>query len=442
MAPGPGKQAGAGTRQPAARRVRDAVSGVRRWQVWALRPAARLYVLGMIFLAAGVAAVACARTSWQASHLALAAALLACSFIANEASRRIAETHGEISRDLSSLWLLPAAILLPPAYVLVMPFLVAAYKITRIPSSRIYRRIFSGATMSLAYGGASVAFHAFPASVAGSDPDGAGHALTWAACVIGCGLAGTIVHNGLLTIAIKLSDPAARIRDLTVSKESARSDGIELSVAVIVTLVVAINWVLVFLTLPAVLLYKRSAYRAQLTANARLDAGTGLLNAAAWRREAEFSISRVVRDQAPLAIAMVSLDDFAGKPQQLTIPRVVRDQLIRQVAATLTGQLPGDSLVGRLGDEEFAIVLPGAGAGDAKRVAERLRAQITAVPFEVDAGEASYVFRLTVSVGIAVLNESRAAALDELVEAADTALGQARAAGGRIRVAASAAEAS
>ena len=48
------------------------------------------------------------------------------------------------------------------------------------------------------------------------------------------------------------------------------------------------------------------------------------------------------------------------------------------------------------------------------------------------------MFRLTVSVGLAVLNEA-SRVLNDLVDAADTALSQARAAGGRIRVAASAA---
>ena len=441
MGSGPGTLAGAGNRRPAAHRVRNPVTGVRRWQVWTLRPAARLYVVGLTLVTACVAAFACARTSWRASDVALAAVLVACAFIAAEAARQVRQIHGGIVRDLGSVWLLPAAILLPPAYALVMPFLIAAYKIVRVLSSVAYRRLFSGATLSLAYGAVSVVFRALPASVAGIHPGTGVHALTWTTCVAACGMIGSLVNHGLLIIAIRLYGPGPSSRDLAGGKDARTADGVELSFAVVFTVVVAINPLLIAFGLPTVLLFMRLNLRAQWAENMRLDAGTGLLNATAWRREAEFEVSGAVHAARPLAITLVSIDDLAGKPQQLTIARAVREQLIGQVAAALKEQLPGDAVTGRLGDEEFAIVQHD-GPGEARRTAERLRDHITAVPFEVDIGEASYVFRLTVSVGIAVLNESRAAALDELVEAADTALGQARAAGGRIRVAASAAEAS
>ena len=295
MAPGPGKQAGAGTRQPAARRVRDAVSGVRRWQVWALRPAARLYVLGMIFLAAGAAGVACAHTSWSASDLAVAGLLAACAIIANEASRQLDETHGELLRDLGSLWMLPMAVLLPPAYSLLAPVPIYAHKILRLPGAVPYRRVFSGATMSLAYGAASVVFHAFPASVAGGDPGSGRHALTWALCAAACWLVAWLINYGLLIIAITLVGPARRGRDVLASREGLTADGIELILAVGLALVAAINMVLIAFALPAVVLYRRAALRAQWATNARLDAGTGLLNSGTWRREAEFYVTRAVR---------------------------------------------------------------------------------------------------------------------------------------------------
>src|SRR5262249_23515165 len=114
------------------------------------------------------------------------------------------------------------------------------------------------------YGFASVMFHSIPGSVAGAIPGSGRHALTWTATVAACGLVGWTVNHGLLVIAIKLSDPGARVRDLVGSRESITSDLLELSLAVSLTLVVRINPLLMALALPSVVLCKRSIMRAQL----------------------------------------------------------------------------------------------------------------------------------------------------------------------------------
>jgi diguanylate cyclase (GGDEF)-like protein len=408
-------------------RLRRGVRRIRGWQIWTVSPFLLSYLLGILVLAASITGVAMARTQWRGSDLLLGFALLACGIIAIESTRSMKETHGEVVRDLQSVWLLAIAVALPPAFAFLAPVPLTAYKILRLPGAVVYRRVFSAATLSLAYGFASVVFHSIPDSVAGPFPRSGEHALTWTISVAACGLLGWIINHGLLVIAIKLSDPESRVRDLIGSRESITSDLLELSLAVSLTLVVRINPILMALALPSVVLCKRSIMRAQLVSHARIDAKTGLLNAGTWQREAEAEFFRARRGRIPLALAMVDIDHF--KDIDDTAGQVVRDQLIRDIAGMLRDQLPDYDLIGRFGTEEFAILLPQTGRDEAQRISERLRDYIAAEPIAIESGSREgFVFRLTVSIGVAVLNESRRA-LAELIGAADSALGQAQSTG-------------
>ena len=401
-----------------------AARSIPRWQFWTVAAPLRAYILGVIAVAVGSAGVAVTRTHCHSSDLFLGVALLACGVIAIESTRSLRETHGEIVRDLQSVWLLAITVALPPVFAFLAPIPLTVYKIWRLPGAVAYRRVFSGATYSLAYGFASVLFHSIPASIAGPFPRSGAHALTWTASVAACGLLGWMINDGLVVVAIKLSDRASRVRDLVGNRESLTSDLLELSLAVSLTLVVRINPILMALALPSVVLCKRSIMRAQLVSQARIDAKTGLLNAGTWQREAEAEFFRAMRGRVPLALAMVNIDHFRDIDDMAG--QLVRDQLIHDIAGMLRDQLPGDYLIGRFGSEEFAILLPQTGRDEAQRISERLRDYIAAEPIAIESGsQEGFVFRLTVSIGVALLNESRRA-LAELIGAADTALGQAK----------------
>jgi diguanylate cyclase (GGDEF)-like protein len=82
-----------------------------------------------------------------------------------------------------------------------------------------------------------------------------------------------------------------------------------------------------------------------------------------------------------------------------------------------------------VGGEEFAILLPQSGEAEARRLGERIRDHIAGEPVAIEDGShAGFVFRLTVSIGIAVLDHSRRA-LGELMGAADVALSEAKSTG-------------
>jgi len=403
------------------------LGSLRSWQVWDLRGPLRCYVLAVPVVYAGAFAFAATTTTWHLRHLLVFAALLACGMAVTEANRSVREPQGTLARDLQSVWYLAIAITLPPWYALAAPIPLAVHKLWRTRRMLIYRRIFSHAAIGLAYGLASVTFHSLPASVVGTSPGTGRHALVWVLAVAACGMIATLVNYGFILVAIRLSDPDTRICDLVGSRESLTSDVLELSLAVALALVVAINPVLMALALPTVVLCRRYLMQAQLLAQARIDAKTGLLNAGTWQREAAAEFYRARRSDAPLALVMVDIDHFNSVNE--TAGLAAGDQVLQGIARTVTQNLQGFGLVGRFGGEQFAILLPQTGETEARRMAERLRDHIAGEPIAIEDGShAGFVFRLTVSIGIAILDRSRRA-LAELIGAADKALSEAKTTG-------------
>jgi diguanylate cyclase (GGDEF)-like protein len=408
-------------------RLRRAACWIGAWQVWSLPEPLRGYVVGVTTLPLIALPFAIVRTSWKVSEIAVFIGLLTCGIVAIESTRMVREVHGTVGRDLQSVWYLAAAITLPPVYALLAPVPMAAYRLWRVRSGFMYRRVFSNATLSLAYGCASIAFRSLPNSVAGTVPGTGRHVIKWTVAVAVCALLGWAINHILITAAIKLADPAMRIRDMFGTRESLTSDLLEISLAVSLTLVVAINPILMALALPSVVLCRHYLMRSQLVAHARIDKNTGLLTAGTWQREAEVELFRALRSRAPLALAMVNIDHF--KSVYETAGPLVADQLRRDIAGMLSDLLRDQDLVGRFTAEEFAILLPRTGREEARRISERLRDHIAGEPIAIDSGsQEGFVFRLTVSIGVALLDESRRA-LGELIGAADTALDEARSTG-------------
>jgi diguanylate cyclase (GGDEF)-like protein len=410
-----------------ASRVRRWVGLVRGWQVWLLPSPLRAYIVGITTLALSVALITSVRTHWRLSEVLVFVALLACGAIAIESTRTVREVQGTVGRDLQTVWYLAIAITLPPACALLAPIPLTAYRLWRVRRAFVYRRVFSNATIALAYGCASFAFRAVPSSIAGHVVGTGSHALTWTGVVACCAALAWVINNGLLLGAITLANPQARLRDMFGNKEAVTSDLIELSLAVSLSLIVAINPLLVVLALPSIVLYRRYLMNAQLIAQARIDAQTGVLNSGTWQSEAEVELLRAWRGRTPLAIAMVDIDHF--KSVNEAAGRDVGNQLLRDVAVMLREQMRVSDLIGRFGREEFAILLPRTDEIEAKRISERLRDHIAGEAIAIEAGnQAGFVFRLTVSIGVAVISESRRA-LNELIGAADSALDQARTTG-------------
>ncbi len=164
------------------------------------------------------------------------------------------------------------------------------------------------------------------------------------------------------------------------------------------------------------------------TANQRLrrlvtvDALTGVANRRHFDRELERELRRSRRDELPLSLIFLDLDEF--KKFNDTYGHARGDEVLRSVARTLneTFRRAGD-FVARYGGEEFTVVLPGLDPRRAALYAERLRRRIwqRAIPFEVATHE-----RVTISAGVATVLPPTIATPDELLRAADRALYRAK----------------
>lgn len=410
------------------KRVREHGAAVLKWPIWQLQRWLVAFIAGVTALYLVAIAVALMAAENEPLHdLWLYGALLLCTAATVELTKRAGENAGLI-KDVYGVWELPIAILLPPIYALLAPifrFTLTQWRIRRVP---LHRRVFSAAVMGLSNASASVVFHAMTGQGFGMATRPGAHAALWVAAVAIAALTLWIVNTSLLFPAIKGSDPTVSIRELYLARERVQNDVTELCVAVLVTLGVAITPVTIVLAFPFVTLLQRSFRHVHLVNASRVDSKTGLLNAGTWEREAASEVARAVRTHTPLAVALIDIDHF--KAVNDSFGHLAGDKALRAVARTLTIFLREYDLVGRFGGEEFAILLPQAKAVDAHRIAERIRAHISAMPIDVYDDPNAAPVRLSISIGVAALGASldvsTGGQLTDLLAAADGALYQAK----------------
>jgi diguanylate cyclase (GGDEF)-like protein len=394
--------------------------------IWSLPGLSRAFVLAVVAADLAWAALLASRFTLRAGDLALFAALLGCEAATLELSRRGRESSGRV-KDVYAVWELPVAIHLPLLYALAVPairLLLTRWRVRPVPP---YRQAFSAAATGLAYGCASLAFHAvLPAGLDRGDYLD-GHAVGWLAAAGCCALTQWTVSQVLAAVAIKASDPATRVRNTLLARESLHNDATELCAAILVALAVQVSPLTLIVAFPLGTLLQRSYRHAQLLRDARSDAKTGLLNAAAWEREAIAEVARAVRTSSPLAVAVLDLDRF--KLINDTYGHLVGDQVLKQIAGTMTEVLRDYDLAGRFGGEEFVMLLPQTRAVDALRIAERVRAHIAELPLHASGAGGTERVPVTASIGVAALDAGSRRELPELLAAADAALYRAKASG-------------
>ncbi len=155
---------------------------------------------------------------------------------------------------------------------------------------------------------------------------------------------------------------------------------------------------------------------------AHYDTLTGLPNRFLFRQRAEEAIARVRAGEPPPALLFVDLDRFKNVNDSLG--HAAGDALLMQVAGRLRDCVRGSDVVGRLGGDEFLVLLRDLPRReDAARVARKIIAAV-GQPVELEGGEV----QVGCSIGIAVLGEG-SPDLDALMRAADTAMYAAKDAG-------------
>jgi diguanylate cyclase (GGDEF)-like protein len=157
------------------------------------------------------------------------------------------------------------------------------------------------------------------------------------------------------------------------------------------------------------------------------DPLTGLYNRRMLMQTLEKEFDRHKRAQKNLALLMIDIDHF--KAVNDSYGHLNGDRILVDLAKLLKGYLRPYDIATRFGGEEFALVLPDTTSTGAHDVAERLRKAVEELKFSGDLRTT----KITISVGIACYPSPEAADIDQLLNAADKALYQAKA-GGRNQV--------
>lgn len=158
----------------------------------------------------------------------------------------------------------------------------------------------------------------------------------------------------------------------------------------------------------------------KLSLQARLDYLTNLSNRRHFMEQADAELQRARRYQNPLALLMIDIDHF--KTINDNYRHKTGDLVLQKLSAMLIDSLRQVDIVGRIGGEEFAILLPESKLENAVEVAERLRVQVANTKLALESGQ---LVRFTVSIGVALLDKPDIN-LDTLFSSADEALYQAK----------------
>jgi len=155
---------------------------------------------------------------------------------------------------------------------------------------------------------------------------------------------------------------------------------------------------------------------------ASLDAMTGLNNRRNFFVLAENEWSRFKRYGRPLAFLMIDIDHF--KSVNDTYGHDVGDEVLKSVAHTLRHHKRTSDIVGRLGGEEFGLILPEATLDSAVAAGERFRQLVADCTIAVEGRSIA----VTISVGASVTG-TKTTGIDEVLKEADVALYEAKRAG-------------
>jgi diguanylate cyclase (GGDEF)-like protein len=182
------------------------------------------------------------------------------------------------------------------------------------------------------------------------------------------------------------------------------------------TLLYAIATAFIILTMA-----KERSERIHRTA-ATIDPLTEIFNRRALLEAGRRILGRVAWDKQPVSVLMFDLDHF--KKINDRFGHAVGDRALQTFARTAAARLRATDVIGRLGGEEFAAILPGTSLLSAAVAAERVRVAFEAAAIEID----GLPIGGTVSIGAAA-TELPEYDIDVLLEQADKALYAAKASG-------------
>ena len=150
------------------------------------------------------------------------------------------------------------------------------------------------------------------------------------------------------------------------------------------------------------------------------DSLTGLLRHSMAKTALYNQLLQAKRQQKPLSVAMIDIDHF--KAINDTYGHAAGDSAIGSIATLLKQRLRVTDIIGRYGGEEFMVALPDCSQNDALRLMEDIRQKAAELQFPAH----DQTFSCTISIGISCTETKPEADADQLIDAADQAMYQAK----------------
>jgi diguanylate cyclase (GGDEF)-like protein len=164
------------------------------------------------------------------------------------------------------------------------------------------------------------------------------------------------------------------------------------------------------------------AAKRDLLRQSRTDSLTGVLNRRAILSELRGELNRVRRGKGPLSLCLFDIDDF--KRLNDTFGHPAGDEGLKECVSRVQAVIRSYDSLGRIGGDEFLVLLPGTGEAEALGICHRIQKVICDEPLKLKKG----TFDLTVSLGLVTSagNEEP----EKLLEAVDRAMYQSKKEGG------------
>jgi diguanylate cyclase (GGDEF)-like protein len=162
----------------------------------------------------------------------------------------------------------------------------------------------------------------------------------------------------------------------------------------------------------------------RLEHSANHDFLTGVLARSAMTRKAGELLEHKHRSKEAVSLLLIDIDHF--KQINDTHGHSAGDQVLASFAHIVRRELRHDQLFGRLGGEEFAIMLPRALAAQGVALGEHLRRLVEQTELQA---EGKQTLKITISVGVASLAMNEVKSLEQLMNMADIALYRAKSQG-------------
>jgi diguanylate cyclase (GGDEF)-like protein/putative nucleotidyltransferase with HDIG domain len=352
-----------------------------------LPPKALAYFLCVAAAAVGVTAPFLADLDRHTGNWFEFAVLAVCVAVAQFF---VVRTPGNKSYHTTGVFLIAAALLVPPGLVAMIPLIQHIPEWLRsrgtwyVQMTNIF--VFTIATMS-AWGAAHVLVGA-DALVPNDD--------------IRFALAGTAASIVLVVLNSALIAPMIRLVNghpmrQMFSYQTLSTEFVFAALGVVLAAFWMGNpWLVPFAIAPLLLIH-RALSVPQLQAEARVDPKTGLFNARYFASALSEELSRAQRFERPLSLIMADLDLL--REINNTYGHLAGDAVLKGIAEVFRAELRHYDVPARFGGEEFSILLPETPPEQALEIAERIRRAVAEKLYDVETS--SEPIRATVSIGVA-----------------------------------------